>query len=74
MSETIVLLRKCVVILFHASSYYQGSIQFNSIRIYFHQQRYKVFYKVYIYIKFVLQFVRNDNYTVIYGVYHMYIQ
>ena len=48
--------------------------QFNSIRIYFHQQRYKVFYKVYIYIKFVLQFVRNDNYTVIYGVYHMYIQ
>ena len=44
----------------------------NSIRIYFHQQRYKVFYKVYIDIKFVLQFVRNDNYTVIYGVYHMY--
>ena len=45
-----------------------NSIQFNSIRIYFHQQqRYKVFYKVYIYIKFVVQFVRNDNYTVIYG-------
>ena len=54
--------------------YVCGLFQFNSIRIYFHQQRYKVFYKVYIYIKFVLQFVRNDNYTVIYGVYHMYIQ
>ena len=44
-------------------------IKFNSIRVYFHQQRNKVFYKVYIYIKLVLQVVKNDNYTVIYGVY-----
>ena len=34
----------------------------------------KYFTKYTFYIKFVLQFVRNDNYTVIYGVYHMYIQ
>ena len=49
-------------------------IQFNSIRIYFHhQQRYKVFYKVYIYIKFVLQFVRNYNYSDLWGISQVYI-
>ena len=37
--------------------------QFNSIQLKFIsiQQRYKTFYKVYIYIEFVLQFVRNNT-------------
>ena len=38
-------------------------IQFNSIQLKFIsiQQGYKTFYKVYIYIEFVLQFVRNNT-------------
>ena len=70
------MIRECDIMFGHKFENVLWYIQFNfnSIRIYFHQKRYKVFYKVYIYIKFVLQFVRNDNYTVIYGVYHMYIQ
>ena len=48
-------------------------LQFNSIIIYFHhQQRYKVFYKVYIYIKFALQFVRNYNYSDLRGISQVY--